>query len=108
MRSWIVFALLVFGCANAASEAKPRSSSGPASAPKLACERPGDCGPGNTCCTTPLWDGTYCTARCDLANNGQVCSADSDCPELGGTKTRCSPASPLDAPGLPPALKVCQ
>jgi hypothetical protein len=108
MRPWTVFSLLSFGCASAASEPKPQPSSTPENAPKLACARPGDCGAGNTCCTTPLWDGTYCAARCDLANNGQVCSSDADCPELGGTQSRCSPVSPIDAPGLPPALEVCQ
>ena len=108
MRLWLVFALLCCGCASAAGEPKPQPSSTPENAPKLGCARPADCGAGETCCTTPLWDGTYCTARCDLANTGQVCSADSDCPELGGTQTRCSPVSSGDAPSLPPALELCQ
>lgn len=109
----IVFALVCSGCTSAAGVAGPPPASEAASQPQpqgsaAACARPSDCGAGNVCCTTPLWDGTHCADRCDLANTGQVCAEDSECPEIGGTKTSCVPVSSQDMPSLPASLKVCQ
>jgi hypothetical protein len=117
MRVLIVLALSFCACAGAAGEAKPQPPQPPQSprpearpeiGTKLACSRPSDCGAANACCTTPLWDGTRCAARCDLANTGQVCVEDSECPEIGGTKTSCLPVSSQDTPNLPASLEICQ
>lgn len=116
MRGLSVLALLGCACASASAsgraepqpQSQPRPEAQPQTGTKLGCSRPSDCGAGNACCTTPLWDGTQCAARCDLANNGQVCVEDSECPEIGGTKTSCLPVSSQDTPNLPASLRICQ
>jgi len=110
----------VLGCASAPIASAPAAAPQPEAPPenpaaagepanaKLACSGPRDCLAGNVCCTTPLWDGTFCAAACDLANNGQLCADHSDCPELGGKETSCAPVSPEDAPALPASFKACR
>ena len=105
----VTLALQLCGCATPAQVARPTASAEAArQGSTSACASPRDCGAGLACCTTPLWDTTYCAARCDLANTGQVCDQDSECPEIGGVKTSCAPVSSENEPTLPASLRICQ
>lgn len=78
------------------------------------CIKPSDCGPGQSCCTSPVagWRQTRCATGCDLANNLALCERTSECRALlvqfpldvqRVAEPRCTPV----AEGAPPWLRAC-